>query len=46
MAQKLRAFVVEGDRAADVVAYLMCYCLELRNESSMCSSLQPFEDLS
>jgi hypothetical protein len=26
--------MVEGDRAVDIVAYLACYCLELRNEPS------------
>jgi hypothetical protein len=32
--QKFRAHVVEGDRAVDVMALILCYCLELKDKPS------------
>jgi len=33
-AQKFRAHVVEGDRAVDLMALILCYCLELKDKPS------------
>ncbi|KIM23745.1 hypothetical protein M408DRAFT_249748 [Serendipita vermifera MAFF 305830] len=30
--RKFRAYVVEGDRAVDVMALILCYCLELKDK--------------
>lgn len=34
--QKFRAHVVEGDRAMDVMALILCYSLELKDKPSEC----------
>ena len=30
--QKFRAYILESDRSMDLVAYLLCYCLEIKDK--------------
>ena len=39
MIQKFRSFVLESDKGMDLVAYLLCYGLEIKDKPGECLDL-------